>query len=73
MEAYHGVAKQRGYSLTQLALGYVRARWFVGAQIIGATSLPQLQEDIAAAQVELDAETLADIEAVQVRFPNPAH
>jgi aryl-alcohol dehydrogenase (NADP+) len=34
--------------------------------------MPQLDEDIAAAQVELDAETLADIAAVQARYPNPA-
>ena len=72
VEAYAGIARQRGFSPVQLALGYVRSRWFVGAQIIGATSLPQLQEDIAAAQVELDAETLAAIDAVQLRFPNPA-
>jgi hypothetical protein len=34
--------------------------------------MPQLEEDIAAAQFELDAETLADIAAIQVRYPNPA-
>jgi aryl-alcohol dehydrogenase (NADP+) len=59
-------------SLAQLALGYVRSRWFVGATIIGATTLAQLEEDIAAAQRELDAQTLDDIAAVQVRYPNPA-
>ena len=30
------------------------------------------RKDIAAAQFELDAETLADIAAIQVRYPNPA-
>ena len=59
-------------SLVQLALGFVRTRWFLGAAIIGATSLDQLVEDIAATQVELDAETLADIAAIQTRYPNPA-
>ena len=38
----------------------------------GATTMPQLEEDIAAAQFELDAEVLADIAAVQARYPNPA-
>ena len=56
----------------ELALGYVKSRWFLGASIIGATSMAQLAEDIAAAQVELDGETLAEIAAVQVRYPNPA-
>ncbi len=64
--------KRRGLSLVELALGYVKSRWFLGASIIGATSMAQLAEDIAAAQVELDAGTLAEINAVQLRYPNPA-
>lgn len=72
VDAYAAVAEQRGLTLVQLALGYVRARWFVGATIIGATTLAQLAEDIAAAQHELDADTLAAIAAVQAEFPNPA-
>jgi aryl-alcohol dehydrogenase-like predicted oxidoreductase len=59
-------------SLVALALGYVRSRWHVGASIIGATSLEQLRVDITAAQVTLDAETLADIASIQLRFPDPA-
>jgi aryl-alcohol dehydrogenase (NADP+) len=66
------LAKQRGLSPVQLALGYVKSRWFLGASIIGATSMAQLEEDIAAAQLELDAETLAAIAAIQLRYPNPA-
>src|SRR2546425_1651555 len=72
IEAYVTLAKKRGLSPVQLALGYVKSRWFLGAPIIGATTLPQLEEDIAAAQIELDAEALADIAAVQARYPNPA-
>ena len=66
------LAKQRGLSPVQLALGYVKSRWFLGASIIGATSMAQLEEDIAAAQVELDADTLGEIAAIQLRYPNPA-
>jgi aryl-alcohol dehydrogenase-like predicted oxidoreductase len=50
----------------------VKSRWFVGASIIGATSMAQLAEDIPAAQFELDADVLKDIAAVQLQFPNPA-
>ena len=71
--AYAEVAKASGISLVQLALGYVKSRWFVGATIVGATTMPQLVEDIAAAQFDLDAGTLAAIDAVQLRFPSPAH
>ena len=70
--AYATLAKRRGLSLVQLALGYVKSRWFLGASIIGATTMAQLTEDIAAAQFELDSEVLADIAAIQIRFPNPA-
>lgn len=73
IDMYAALAERRGLSLVQLALGYVRSRWFVGAQIIGATSLAQLEQDLAAAQIELDAATLAEIEQLQVRYPNPAH
>jgi aryl-alcohol dehydrogenase-like predicted oxidoreductase len=59
-------------TLVELALGYVNSRWFVGASIIGATSMAQLTEDIAAAQCELRPDALAAIAAVQVNFPNPA-
>ena len=71
VEAYATLAKQRDLTLVQLALGYVASRWFVGASIIGATTMAQLEEDIAAAQFALDADTLADIRAIQMRYPNP--
>ena len=70
--AYATLARQAGISLVELALGYVKSRWHVGATIVGATTLAQLEEDIAAAQFELDPPTLAAIAALQIRFPNPA-
>jgi aryl-alcohol dehydrogenase-like predicted oxidoreductase len=72
VEAYATLAKRRGITLVQLALGYVASRWFVGASIIGATSMAQLKEDIAAAQGTLDSETLEEIRKIQTRYPNPA-
>jgi aryl-alcohol dehydrogenase (NADP+) len=72
VDAYAELARRRGLSPVQLALGYVASRWYLGASIIGATSLAQLEEDIAATQVELDADTIEGIAAIQVRYPNPA-
>ena len=72
IDAYAALAQRRGLTLVQLALGYVASRWFLGSSIIGATSMAQLQEDIAAAQFRLDAETLRDIEEILQRYPNPA-
>jgi aryl-alcohol dehydrogenase (NADP+) len=72
IDAYAALAKQQGLTLVQLALGYVASRWFLGSSIIGATSMAQLEEDVAAAQFELDVDTLAGISEIQARFPNPA-
>jgi aryl-alcohol dehydrogenase-like predicted oxidoreductase len=72
IERYAKIASECGVTLVELALGYVASRWHVGAAIIGATTLAQLDEDIAAAQIELSADTLAEIAKVQVEFPNPA-
>ena len=70
--AYAELAARRGISPVQLALGFVRSRWYLGASIIGATTMAQLAEDIAAAQFELDADTLAGIAEIRARYPNPA-
>jgi aryl-alcohol dehydrogenase (NADP+) len=72
VDAYAALARRRGMSLVQLALGYVNSRWYLGASIIGATTMAQLAENIAGAQIELDNETLQDIKEIQYRFPNPA-
>ena len=73
VDAFLALAERRELSPVQLALGYVRSRYFIGAQIIGATTLAQLDENLAAAQIDLDAATLAEIDAVLVRYPNPAN
>ena len=71
-EAFCKLAQARGLTPTQLALGYVRSRWFVGSTIIGATTLEQLAEDVDAF-IELDAPTLEAIAALHVRYPDSAH
>ena len=72
IDAWAALAARRGLTLVQLALGWVRSRWHLGASIIGATTMAQLEENIAGAQFELDADTLAEIAALHQRYPNPA-
>lgn len=72
IDAYAALAKRRGLTLVQLALGYVRSRWYLGAAIVGATTLAQLEEDLAAAQWQLDPGILKEIAAIQAQFPSPA-
>ena len=55
-----------------LALGFVMSRWHLGSMIVGATSVAQLEQNLAAAATKLDADTLAEIDAIHLRMPNPA-
>ncbi len=70
--AYAALAKRHGLTLTQLALGFVRSRWFVSSTIIGASSLAQLQETLPATRTPIAAELLAEIDAIHLRYTNPA-
>ena len=66
------VAEKHGLTPTELALAFVKSRWFVASTIIGATTMEQLRENIGAFDVELSAECLADIAAVYRRYRDPA-
>ena len=70
-ERYVALAEQYGMSAASLALAFVTSRPFVTSNIIGATSMAQLQENIASSQLTLSDEVLADIEAVQQQIQNP--
>ncbi|WP_341528355.1 NADP(H)-dependent aldo-keto reductase [Nostoc sp. UHCC 0302] len=70
--AYVEVAKRHQLSPAQLALAFVRSRWFVASTIIGATTLEQLKENIESVNVVLDKEILAELDAVHAQSPNPA-
>ena len=70
--AYVELAKRHGMTPVQLALSFVASRWFVGSTIIGATSLAQLKENIAACAQPLAEEVLQAVEALHLRYTNPA-
>ena len=71
-EAYAAIAEKHNLSLTQLSLAFVTDRPFVTSNIIGATTMAQLKENIDTAAITLSAEILAEIDAVHNRIPNPA-
>ncbi|MDR1994638.1 aldo/keto reductase [Azonexus sp.] len=70
--AYAELARQHSLTPTQLALGFVRSRWFVASTIIGASSLAQLQETLPATQTPLPPVVLAAIDELHLRYTNPA-
>ena len=66
---YYGA---HGLTLAQLALGFARSRWFVSSTIIGASSLAQLQETLPATRTPMPPELLGEIDAIHLRYTNPA-
>ncbi|OKH33251.1 NADP(H)-dependent aldo-keto reductase [[Phormidium ambiguum] IAM M-71] len=70
--AYVEIAHKYNLSPTQLALAFVRSRWFVTSTIIGATTIEQLHENLSSVDVVLDKDILAEIDAVNVKYPSPA-
>jgi aryl-alcohol dehydrogenase-like predicted oxidoreductase len=58
------VAERLGITMSQLALAWVLRMPDVASAIIGASRPEQVQENAAASAVELDGETLAEIDRV---------
>jgi aryl-alcohol dehydrogenase (NADP+) len=69
---YIAIAKKYDLPPAQLALAFVRSRWFVASTIIGATTMEQLKENIDSANIQLNTEILAEIDTVHARYFNPA-
>lgn len=69
--AYVELARQHGLSPVQMALAYVNSRSFVTSNIIGATSMEQLRENIGSAGVTLSPEVQQAIEAIHQEFTYP--
>lgn len=70
-EQYLQIADQFGLKPAQMALAFVNDRPFVTSNIIGATTLSQLQENIDSANLQLTDEVLNAIEQVHRAQPNP--
>jgi aryl-alcohol dehydrogenase-like predicted oxidoreductase len=71
-KAYLALAEDNNMSLAQMSLAFVTQQPFVLSNIIGATNLEQLEENIDSINVELRKELLAKINAIHARIPNPA-
>lgn len=71
-QKYYELAQANDLSLAQMSLAFVNSRSFVTSNIIGATSLKQLKENISSVDVELSEEVLKGIETIHNQIPNPA-
>ena len=68
---YTEIAREHGMDAAQMALAFVNRRPFVTSTIIGATSLAQLEANIASVNLELDKSMLKRIEEIHQSQPNP--
>jgi aryl-alcohol dehydrogenase-like predicted oxidoreductase len=72
IQTYLTLAEQNNISLTHLALAFVNQQPFLTSNIIGATTMSQLKENISSIDINLSEELLNEIEAIHSIMPNPA-
>lgn len=70
--AYVALAREHGLDPAQMALAYVNTRDFMTSNIVGATNLEQLKANIESVDIELSEAVLEGIQAIHLRYPNPA-
>jgi aryl-alcohol dehydrogenase-like predicted oxidoreductase len=69
---YADIAKKHSMTPAQLALAFVNTRFFVTSNIIGATKMEQLKENIDTVNIKLSDEIIEEINKVHDANPNPA-
>ena len=72
IEKYVEIANNHQLKPAQMALAFVNMQQFVTSNIIGATSLKQLKENIGSIELELSDKIIEEINAVHEAIPNPA-
>ncbi len=68
---YVALAREHGLDPSQMALAFCMARPFMTSTIIGATTMEQLRNNLAAASLELSDELRAGIHAIYLDHPVP--
>ena len=70
-KAYVSLARDYGLDPAQMALAFVNSRSFLTSNIIGATTMEQLESNLASESLKLDDELLEAIDDIHSRMPNP--
>ncbi|MBT3558011.1 MAG: aldo/keto reductase [Rhodospirillales bacterium] len=71
IQAYANLARDHGLDPAQMSLAFVNSRRFVTSNIIGATTLAQLESNIASDDLTLSDEVLKAIDDIHDAAPNP--
>jgi len=69
---YMELAQKNNLSLTEMALAFINQQPFVTCNIIGATTMGQLKENIGSIEIDLSQEILEEINNINELQPNPA-
>ena len=70
--SYVALAMKYGLDPAQMALAFINEQAFVASNIIGATTMLQLESNIASVDIQLSRELRSDIEEVHNKHPNPS-
>ena len=76
LEQLRGIAEARGVSVAQVALAWLLAKSHVTSIILGANKAHQLEDNLGAADLTLDADTVGALDAVNalsVQYPGWHH
>lgn len=65
------IAESIGVTVATLAVAWSKQHDFVASTIIGATTVEQLQESLAAADLVLDTDVLSRIDQIEAEIPTP--
>ncbi len=68
---YLEIAKKYNLDPCQMAIAFTLTKEWITSSIIGATSMKQLQDDIAAIDLNLTKECLQEIDLIYKRYPVP--
>jgi len=71
VDDYFKLARENGLTLAQMSLAFVNSRPFITSNIIGATTMEQLKENIGTADIELNEEIVEKINLIHSNNPNP--
>jgi aryl-alcohol dehydrogenase-like predicted oxidoreductase len=69
---YVDLATEYGWDPAQMALAFVNQQPFVATNIIGATTLEQLKNNIESVDLHLSDQLMTEINQIHQRYPNPA-
>ena len=53
-----------------MSLAFINSRTFVTSNIIGATTMEQLKENVGSFKIKLDKETIEEINSIHKNNPN---